>query len=305
MTHRQDLIDTFNALELQINNFSRLLLNQVNQAQFNALVFPLPLINKGDENNEVELIKVGKLVRHDAINEVIKLINLLFIHNKSEEISNKAAIRLPGVICIQTNLQTYREFSSLITNINELKLRIKSIVTTISESQRFEFIRESLHGLLTLNTYRTLISLVDIDTINFGWANKKVINKVTKDAVLERLQASLENGRCPLHLPRDHWRLQLENEIRLISSLPHDAILKTQRPVKVQPIARVWDKEQQKQTQFACATPLFVFALEKTVAEIKIGELPDYHANSISIRNRPRAKPVELLIPRLNLYIER
>lgn len=303
--YKQNLITAFNQLEFEIQQFSHLLLEITQQAPFMAKVFTLPDIIKGEENNEISHISIHQLIGNEAINETINLINLLFIHHKSEDISNKSAIRLPGVICIQTNLKTYCEFSSLIANINELKLSIKSIVTTISESQRFEFIRESLHGLLTLNTYRTLTSLVDIDTINFGWANKKVINKVTKDAVLGRLQASLESGRCPLHLPRDHWRLQLENEIRLISSLPHDVILKTQRPVKVQPIARVWDKEQQKQTQFACATPLFVFALEKTVAEIKIGELPDYQANSIAIRNRPRAKPVELLIPRLNLYIER
>ncbi len=92
--------------------------------------------------------------------------------------------------------------------------------------------------------------------------------------MLDRLQASLESGRCPLHLPKEHWRLQLENEIRLIDSLPYNAVLKTQRPVKVQPIARVWDKEQQKQTQFACATPLFVFALEKRWQKLKSVNFP-------------------------------
>ncbi|CAB5535123.1 DNA replication terminus site-binding protein [Providencia hangzhouensis] len=302
---KQDLINTFNELESQINQFSLLLLEQSKQVPFTAHVFQLPSVIKGEENNEIEQISVQTLIGHDAIRETVKLVNLLFLQNKPDEVSNKAAIRLPGVICVQTNLQTYRNFNSLILKINELKMHIKAIVTQVDEPHRFEFIRDSLHGLLTLNTYRTLSSLIDVDTINFGWANKKVINKVTKEAMLDRLQASLESGRCPLHLPKEHWRLQLENEIRLIDALPYNAVLKTQRPVKVQPIARVWDKEQQKQTQFACATPLFVFALEKTVAEIKVGELLDYHANNIAIRNRPRAKAVELLIPRLNLYIER
>ncbi|MCK9788812.1 DNA replication terminus site-binding protein [Providencia rettgeri] len=302
---KQDLINTFNELESQINQFSLLLLEQSKQVPFTAHVFQLPSVIKGEENNKIEQVPVQTLVGYDAISETMKLINLLFLQDKPDEVSNKAAIRLPGVICIQTNVQTYRDFNSLILKVNALKIRIKEIVTQVNEPHRFEFIRDSLHGLLTLNTYRTLTSLIDVDTINFGWANKKVINKVTKEAMLDRLQASLESGRCPIHLPREHWRLQLENEIRLIDSLPHNAVLKTQRPVKVQPIARVWDKEQQKQTQFACATPLFVFALEKVVSEIKVGELPDYHANNIAIRNRPKAKAVELLIPRLNLYIER
>lgn len=305
MNPRQKLIDTFNNLEIEIKQLSHLLLEQAQLVPFVASTFILPNIIKGEENNEISHIPVQKLTSHSAIEATIKLINLLFIHNKSEEISNKSAIRLPGVICIQTELKTYREFNALISKINELKVQIKTIVTQINETQRFEFIRESLHGLLTLNTYRTLTSLVDIDTINFGWANKKIIKKVTKETVLSRLQASLESGRCPLHIPKEHWQLQIESDIQLIYSLPHDAILKTQRPVKVQPIARVWDSSQQKQTQIACSTPLFVFALEKTVAEIKVGELHDYHVDNIPLRNRPKAKPVELLIPRLNLYIER
>ncbi|WP_275074687.1 DNA replication terminus site-binding protein [Providencia rettgeri] len=302
MNKKQILIESFNLLETQIKQLSGLL---TAQKQYIAQVYTLPDVIKGDENNEVSEIIVDKVFGDNAIKEIITLLNLLFIHHKSAEISNKAAIRLPGVICIQTDYQGYQRFNQLIDEINRLKISIKSLVTQIDEAQRFEFIRESLHGLLTLNTYRTITGLIDIDTLGFGWANKKVINKITKEALLSKLQYSLESGRCPAHLPREHWQLQLKTEIQLIESQPHDAILKTQRPVKVQPIARVWDKAQQKQTQFACATPLFVFAVEKTLAEIKIGELPDYHADNIALRNRPRAKPVELLIPRLNLYIER
>lgn len=302
MSKKQVLVESFNLLESQIKIFCGLL---TQQTHFVAHVFTLPDTIKGDENNEVSEITVDKITGSDAMKETITLLNLLFIHHKSDEISNKAAIRLPGAICIQTDIQGYQQFHQLISEINLLKTSIKDLVTQIDETQRFDFIRESLHGLLTLNTYRTLTSLVDIDTINFGWANKKVINKITKENLLSRLQHSLESGRCPAHLPREHWQLQLKGEIQLIESLPHDAILKTQRPVKVQPIARVWDKAQQKQTQFACATPLFVFAVEKSLPEIKLGELPDYNANNIALRNRPRAKPVELLIPRLNLYIER
>lgn len=302
MNKKQILLESFNLLELQIKQLSHLLSEQTH---YIAHVFTLPDTAKGDENNEISEIIVDKISGKEAIDKVITLLNLLFIHHKSDELSNKTAIRLPGVVCIQTDNQGYQQFHQLVTEINQLKSTIKNIVTQVDETQRFDFIRESLHGLLTLNTYRTLTDLVDIDTLGFGWANKKVINKITKEALLDKLQYSLESGRCPAHLPREHWQLQLKTEIQLIESLPHDAILKTQRPVKVQPIARVWDKAQQKQTQFACATPLFVFAVEKTLAEIKIGELPDYHVDNIALRNRPRAKPVELLIPRLNLYIER
>lgn len=85
---------------------------------------------------------------------------------------------------------------------------------------------------------------------------------MTKEQVLSKLQGSLESGRQPLGVAKEEWLKQLEQEILLISQLNNDVVLKTQRPVKVQPIARVWDSTQQKQTQFACANPLLILRLK-------------------------------------------
>ncbi|HEM8183171.1 TPA: DNA replication terminus site-binding protein [Providencia stuartii] len=301
---KYDLIEGFNRLESKITELSQLI---AEQPSISATVFRLPDVMKGEENNEIKQIDVEKITGKLAIQHAIEHYNLLFIHDKSELTSNKSAVRLPGAICIDTPYSTYQTFRVLLDEINELKIQIKQIVTQksgVDESQRFEFIHDTLHGLLTLNTYRTLTYLTDIDTIRFGWANKKVINKMTKEQVLSKLQGSLESGRQPLGVAKEEWLKQLEQEILLISQLNNDVILKTQRPVKVQPIARVWDSAQQKQTQFACANPLLIFAVEKSLTDIVIGNLPDYHVDNIAIRNRPRSKPVELLIPRLNLYME-
>ncbi|MCW2254631.1 DNA replication terminus site-binding protein [Providencia alcalifaciens] len=301
---KYSLIESFNLLESKIGQLNLLIAQQTN---INAAVFRLPNTIKGDENSEVNEIAVNKIMGKEAIKEAIEHFSLLFIHDKSDEISNKSAIRLPGAICIEAPYSTYKEFQTLLNDINTLKSQIKQIVTKqsgVEESQRFEFIHSSLHGLLTLNTYRALTHLVDVDTVRFGWANKKVINKITKEQVLNKLQAALENGRKPQGIESEYWAGQIEQEILLVGKLSHNAVLKTQRPVKVQPIARVWDAAQQKQTQFACANPLIIFAVEKSLDEILIGTLPDYNVDLIALRNRPRAKSVELLIPRLNLYIE-
>ncbi|EKT63248.1 DNA replication terminus site-binding protein [Providencia burhodogranariea] len=301
---KYSLISQFNLLESKISQLNLLI---AKQTTINAAVFRLPDTIKGDENSEINEIIVNKITGQEAIKAAIAHFSLLFIHDKSDVISNKSAIRLPGAICIETPYSTYIAFQTLLDEINSLKLQIKQIVTKLSgvdESQRFEFIHSSLHGLLTLNTYRALTYLVDVDTVRFGWANKKVINKTTKEKILNKLQAILENGRKPQGMDNKYWVGQIEQEILLISKLSHNAVLKTQRPVKVQPIARVWDKDQQKQTQFACANPLIIFAVEKSLDDILIGTLPDYHVDVIALRNRPRSKPVELLISRLNLYIE-
>lgn len=301
---KYDLLDNFKQLENRISEFSQ----QLSQlTDFTAVVFRLPDVMKGDENKEINEIQVEAITGLSAMKQAIEHYSLLFLQDKSESTSNKSAIRLPGAICVSTPYSIYRLLQSQLDEINQLKKQIKYIVTQksgIDESQRFEFVHDSLHGLLTLNTYRTLTYLVDIDTVRFGWANKKVINKVTKEQILNKLQGALESNRSPLGIPREHWQSQIEQEILLIKNLNDNVILKTQRPVKVQPIARVWDSAQQKQTQLACANPLIVFAVDKSYEEIVLGDLPDYSADSIALRNRPRSKPVELLIPRLNLYLE-
>lgn len=269
-----------------------------------ARVFELPQVSKGKEHDPLPAISVTQHLAQAALTRALSHYGLLFMQQQSEQRSTKAAVRLPGAICLETTGEQAHALRQQVASVNQLKTELEKIVTVdsgVPADARFEFVHQQLPGLLTLNAYRNITLLEAPDSVRFGWANKQIIQRVDRRELREKLMKSLQAGRASGPFTREQWAARLQQEIALLDALPAHARLKIRRPVKVQPIARIWQASQQKQTQLACPSPLLILCADASQLPV-IGELPDYDESNIRHRHKPEAQTLWPLIPRLHLY---
>ncbi|WP_041457627.1 DNA replication terminus site-binding protein [Pantoea ananatis] len=292
----KDLEQALGALRQQIESLPLLI----------ARVFRLPPVEKGHEHDPVTQLAVEQLLGIQARDMAMNHYCRLFMQHQSEKLSTKAAVRLPGALCLACSEQEETELTERIAGINHLKARLEHLITVESglpSEARFEFVHQHLRGLITLNAYRTITAIAAPESVRFGWANKQVIKNVKREEIVAQLKRSLKAGRAQAPWTREQWAEKVQQELADVRALPASARLKIKRPVKVQPIARIWRAEEKKQTQLACPSPILVLCRDRSQVP-QLGELLNYDADNITHRYKPAAEPLSLLIPRLHLWVD-
>ncbi|WP_241572535.1 DNA replication terminus site-binding protein [Rosenbergiella nectarea] len=299
----EEMRETLNSIEDELATFCQ----HIEAATLLAArVFTLPPIVKGEELTPTPQIMVEQHVGRQARQRALQHFSHLYLQQQSEQQSTRSATRLPGVICIKVSAPMQQTLMTLSTSINQAKHRFQQLIAVDSglpATARFPFVHQHFPGLLTLNAYRMLNVYPSLDSVNFGWANKHVIKRYSQQDVIEMLEKSLKAGRARAPWSRAEWAEKVQEELELIKQLPSNCRLKIKRPVKVQPIARLWQSNQQKQTQVACPNPLIMTCLEgETIPEL--GSLQNYDEENITHRHKPDARSATLIIPRLWLWKE-
>ena len=136
-------------------------------------------------------INVTQHLGDDARQRALQHYCRLFIQHQSENISTKAAVRLPGALCFEADNHQHALLHQQVEKVNQLKAALERIITVESglpSEARFDFVHTHLRGLLTLNAYRAITLLDAPDSVRFGWANKHIIKNVTPQEIAEKLE---------------------------------------------------------------------------------------------------------------------
>ena len=288
------LRQTFTQLEQALQALNAWLRQQADQGLVKARCFALPTVAMGDEHEPVTQITVSPLLDEEALTAALSSYQQWFVQPNT---SAKASFRLPGYLLLPSASRP--QLQHHISEINNLKSQFKAQVQAAgSRDQKFALVHHTLPGLITLQVYRHLVLLPHAASrLGFTWANKQIIQKIDKEALVAQLMAS--RLLPPPLTDALTWQQCVDREIYDVKRLPASTELRLRRPVKTHPMVNVrWLEEiSPRQQQVKAHLPLLLCQDDPPA----ITELANYPP---TLQRARRAASIsdEPLIPRLHIY---
>lgn len=180
-------------------------------------------------------------------------------------LSQKSARRTPGVIWIDTKKgPAASEVAVCIEAINKEKASIKDYVVNNFEhaTQRFEILKQSCPGVMTLHLYRIIRCYYqeDLKTVRFSWAQQQALQKPDKTILMKNINLAIE------HAASQNIIDSLSTLHSHVKQVPQDS-LRIRRQVKVQPVANITTEDGRAKSVTA---PLPMIVVQEDLPVIKI-----------------------------------
>lgn len=228
--------------------------------------------------------------------------------------SGRIVPRLPGVIVYHH--PNPLECLSRLERINMLKNDLADAILAISPDKdvRFEVVKDALPLLIKKVATRHLIyANRPVKSVSFSWAHRYAGKTLSKTQVEDMLEKSLMySNKHTLSDPR--FGLQVEEDMVTISQLPAHSQFVIRREIRVTPMLNLnYEKDSSSYLQsrpasktptalspknYVAHSPVFIFA-----GNPRIYPFENYTGRTQSTQQAGR-EPVELIIPRLHLYLK-
>jgi DNA replication terminus site-binding protein len=215
---------------------------------------------KGHDSEPIDSILISPVNGLAACELAAKTYNDLLIH---ADYSQKCARRTIGALWLAES-DISIEISALVDSINACKLAIKTKITDefATHSDRFNELRKSCPGVMTVHLYRQ-IRCYDhkaVRSVRFTWLRKETVSKVKLHDLLEKIHNEIRLAR------EDEYRqLSLTQLATRVASVP-EAQLRTRRATPVQPMANFrWHDR-----TFIQASPMPFIIIQPEPVEIKM-----------------------------------
>ncbi len=219
------------------------------------------------------------------------------LHRRSDDEQSQKVRRYPGVLRFHPPAEYPASFPDAIGHLSDTLAEFKTHLHRLTEGasnvqdQRFELLHQIAPQLFTMHLYRTPVWLgAPVRRIRFGWVAKRIVAKIQKEVVLEKLANALTNpGQAVADMAA--WQDHVAREYRAVEALPAYARLRIDRPGGLRPTAFIQFTDGSRR-QVPANLPL-LFAQSEPVT---IAPLPSWQAKTL-----PQARG-ECVIPRLHLY---
>ncbi len=258
-----------------------------------AVLYGLPSSLQTQPLHRLEQITVNPIELPDAAMATTAALSDLY--RQQEDTQSQKVRRYPGLIRLASTAEV--PLAQTVAQLNQATESFKRELHRLSNAHtqpqdiRFELIHQLAPHLITMHFYRTpMVATKAIRRIRFGWVAKRIVAKVTKKAILERLHNALTNpGKAILDM--NAWQDMVAQEYRAIEALPSYVELRIDRPGGLRPTAFIqYDDGSRSQT------PANLPIICQQSHPITLAPLPTWQQQAY-----PAAKG-ERLIERLHLY---